>query len=103
MTKSDPYLIVMNDITYVDIEKPITFGEVKMAFYIYIYNLRLSYPWAVIPQALADVEACFCFPRVHPDLMGTFGFLVGGFYNLATAMVLGSNISVTVGNHFTWL
>ena len=94
-TKSAPHFVVMNDITTVDDEAPITFGEVKMAFYVYIYNLRVTYPLEVILLALADVKACFRFPRIHPDLTGAFGFLADGFYNLATAMVFGSNASAT--------
>jgi len=39
---------------------------------------------------MADIKACFRFPRIHPDLTGAFGFMAGGFYNLATAMVFGS-------------
>jgi len=32
---------------------------------------------------------------VVPDLTGTFGFMAGGFYNLATAMVFGSTTSAS--------
>ncbi len=42
---------------------------------------------------MADVKACFRFPRIHADLTGAFGFLAGGYFNLATAMVLGSTAS----------
>ena len=59
------------------------------------YKLRISYPDAVILLARADVKACFRFPRMHPYLTGTFGFLTDGFYCLAMAMVLGSNTSAT--------
>ena len=44
-------------------------------------------------MALADVKACFRFPRIHPDLTGAFGFLTGDYFCLATAMVFGSNTS----------
>ncbi len=44
---------------------------------------------------MADVKACFCFPRIHADLTGAFGFLAGGYYNLATAMVFGSTTSAS--------
>jgi hypothetical protein len=39
------------------------------------------------------VKACFCFPRIYADLTGAFGFLAGGYFNLATAMVFGSTAS----------
>ncbi len=49
----------------------------------------------LILLGMADIKACFCFPRIHPDLTGAFGFLAGGFYNLATAMVFGSTTSAS--------
>jgi hypothetical protein len=44
---------------------------------------------------MADVKACFCFPCIHADLTGAFGFLAGGYFNLATAMVFGSTASAS--------
>jgi hypothetical protein len=44
---------------------------------------------------MADVKACFRFPWIHADLTGAFGFLAGGYYNLATAMVFGSTASAS--------
>jgi len=44
---------------------------------------------------MADVKACFRFPRIHPDLTGAFGFLADAFYCLATAMVFGSVASAS--------
>ncbi len=44
---------------------------------------------------MADVKACFCFPCIHADLIGTFGFLAGGYFNLATAMVFGSTATAS--------
>jgi hypothetical protein len=72
-----------------------TFGHVKMQLYTDIYNTRISYPTLTILLAMADVKACFCFPRIHADLTGAFGFLAGGNYNLATAMVFGSTASAS--------
>jgi hypothetical protein len=42
---------------------------------------------------LADIKACFRFARIHPDLTSAFGFLAGGYYHLAMAMVFGSTTS----------
>ncbi len=85
--------IVMNQVTPVSCEAPITFGHVKIQLYIDIYNTRLSNPTATILLGMADIKACFHFPRIHPDLMGAFGFVADGYYNLATAMVFGSTTS----------
>ena len=86
---------VMNNITPTKNEMPITFGSVKRKFLIDLYNLRVSYPSARILLALADIKACFRHARIHPDLTGAFGFLAGGFYHLATAMVFGSTTSAS--------
>ncbi len=85
----------MNQVTPMIHEAPITFGHVKMQLYTDIYNTRVSYPTLIILLAMADVKACFCFPRIHADLNGAFGFLAGGYYNLATAMVFGSTASAS--------
>jgi hypothetical protein len=87
--------IVMNQVTPVNHEAPITFGHIKILLYIDIYNMCISHPYVVILLGMADIKACFRFPRIHPDLTGAFGFLAGGFYNLATAMVFGSTTSAS--------
>jgi len=87
--------IVMNQVTPINREVPITFGNVKIQLYIDIYNTRFSHPYAVILLGMADIKACFRFPRIHPDLTGAFGFIAGGFYNLATAMVFGCTTSTS--------
>ena len=86
---------VMNQVTPVNHEALITFGNVKIQLYIDIYNKRISHPHVVILLGMADIKASFCFPRIHPDLTGAFGFMASGFYNLATAMVFGSTTSAS--------
>jgi hypothetical protein len=95
LTTIKPTDIVMNQVTPITCEVPITFGHVKMQLYIDIYNTRVSYPTFIILLAMADVKACFCFPHIHADLTGAFGFLAGGYFNLATAMVFGSTASAS--------
>ena len=82
-----PTNIVMNQITPVAQESPVTFGHVKLQIYIDIYNTKISYPTLIILIALANVKACFWFARIHAYLTGAFGFLPDDLYNLATAMV----------------
>jgi hypothetical protein len=94
-TTIKPTDIVMNQVTPTTCEAPITFKHVKMQLYIDIYNTRITYPTFIILLAMADVKACFCFPCIHADLTGTFGFLVGSYFNLATAMVFGSTPSAS--------
>jgi hypothetical protein len=94
-TTIKPTDIVMNQVITISCEAPITFRHVKMQLYIDIYNTCVSYPTLIILLAMADVKACFCFPCIHADLTGTFGFLAGGYFNLATAMVFGSTTSAS--------
>ncbi len=58
-TTKKPTDIVMNQITPVAQEAPITFGRVKIQLYNDIYNTRISYPLAVIFFAMGDIKACF--------------------------------------------
>jgi hypothetical protein len=44
---------------------------------------------------MANFKVYFRFGRIHADLMGAFGFLAGGYFNLATPMVFGSNTSAS--------
>ena len=85
--------VVLNDITPID--EIITFGEVNMKFYKDIYNLQISYPNKHIYLATADVKFCFQITRTHPDLTGSFGFMVDNLYFLAMAMVFRLNTLAT--------
>ncbi len=85
----------MNQITPVTQEAPVTFGHVKSQIYMDIYNTCISYPTATILLGLADIKACFRYPRTHTDLTGAFNFIADELYNLATAMVFGSTFSAS--------
>jgi hypothetical protein len=80
-----PTDIVINQVTPITGEAPITFRHVKMQMYIDNYNTCITYPTFIILLAMADVKACFCFPCIHTDLTGAFDFLARGYFNLATA------------------
>jgi len=94
-TKSYPHEVVLNGITTSEFEANITFGLAKLKLLQRIYNWRVSYPRSKIYLALADITACFRFPRIHPDVTGAFGFMAEGLYFLATSMVFGSNTSAS--------
>jgi hypothetical protein len=94
-TVTRPTDIVMNQITPVAQEAPVTFGHVKSQIYMDVYNTRISYQSATILLGLADVKACFQYLRIHADLTGAFGFIADELCNLATAMVFGSTASVS--------
>jgi hypothetical protein len=95
LTVTRPTDIVMNQVTPVTQEAPVTFGHVKSQISTDIYNTHISYPTATILVGVADVKACFRFPRIHADLTGAFGFIADALYNLATAMVFGLTASAS--------
>ena len=96
----EPLDVVMNDYTPTGNEPEVTFETAEKSFYWLIYNMRESYPELPILLALADIKACFRFPRIHPDLSGAFGFLAANLYFLAIAMVFGSNTSAACWEPF---
>ena len=94
-TKVHWWETTMNEVTPMDLEAVITFGYVYMSFCIWIYNLRISFPKEDILLAFIDISSCFRWPRIHPDLAGAFGFMIGPLFYAANAMVFGSVASVT--------
>jgi len=94
-TRMTPDEIVLNDVTNIDDEAEIDFGKAKLNLLINIYNWRISYPKEMIYLALADITACFRFPRIPADVAGAFGFVAEGKYFVSTSMVFGSNISAS--------
>jgi hypothetical protein len=85
----------MNQVTPVAQEASVMFGHVKSQIYMEIHNTRISYPTSTILLGLADVKACFRYPRIHTDLTGAFNFIADELYNLATAMVFSSTASAS--------
>ena len=83
----------MNEKTSQKGEPEITFGFAFMAFCIWLWNLRITFPYEEILLATIDIFSCFRFPRIFADLVGAFGFVLGPWYFAANAMVFGSNIS----------
>jgi hypothetical protein len=96
--KGSPHEVVLDEFIPTEFEANIDFGHTKMNLFPKIYNWRVSYPQEIIFLALADITACFCFPRIHADLTGAFGFMAKQLIFLATSVVFGSNASATVGS-----
>ena len=92
-TKTSPDQIVLNKQTSTEFEAIVDFGTAKMKLLTSIYNWRISFPKETIYVALADITACFCFPRIAADLTGAFGFVADGMYFVVTSHVFGSNTS----------
>ena len=85
----------MNEVTSTDLEAIITFGYVHMLFCIWIYNLCILFPDEDILLVFINILSCFRWPRIHPDPIGAFGFIIGPLFYAANAMVFGSITSAT--------
>ena len=94
-TQSSPDEVVLNHVTPTDQEAPIDFGTAKRKLLTNIYNWRVSFPDEVIYLALADITACFRFPRISADVTGAFGFLAETLYFISSSHVFGSNTSAS--------
>jgi hypothetical protein len=94
LTQTTPEEVVLNHITTTDLEADINFSQAKIKIFINIY-WRVSYPREPIYLILADITACFRFPRISVDITGAFVFLADGLYFLSTGHVFGSNTSAS--------
>ena len=86
---------MMIDITPTHKEAPITFGSTKIDHMVRLYNLSITYPQEEIVMEEPDIKDCFSFPLMHPDLAGSFSFVIGSLFFLATAMVFGLFVSAS--------
>jgi hypothetical protein len=99
-TQTRPDGIVLNQVTITDHEATIDFGTAKTKLLTNIYNWRVSFPDEVIYLALADITACFHFPRLSADVAGAFGFVPEDLYFASTSHVFGSNTSASSWEEF---
>jgi hypothetical protein len=91
LTQTAPDEIVLNHKTSTDFEAVIDFGKAKMNLLINIYNWQVSYPHETIYLPLADVTACFRFPRIFADVVGAFGYVAEEKYFVSMSHMFGSN------------
>jgi hypothetical protein len=87
-------------VTTTDHEAIIDFGRAKTNLFINIYNWRVSYPDETIYLALADITACFRFPRISADITRAFGFMAEGYYFCPQVMYLVLIPQQALGNRF---
>ena len=89
------YETSMNMATPMELEMEITFGTAFTELCIWIWNLRISYSDEDIFLAFLDISSCFRFPRIFPDLVEAFGFIVEPIFYVANAGVFGSVASAS--------
>ena len=89
------YETSMNMVTPMELEMEITFGATFTDLCIWIWNLHITYPEEDIFLAFLDISSCFRFPRIFPDLVGAFVFIVGPIFYAANTEVFGSVASAS--------
>jgi hypothetical protein len=55
----------------------------------------VSLPNEIIHLTLANITACFCFPRISAVVAGAFGFIAELKYFVSTSHVFASNTSAS--------
>jgi hypothetical protein len=90
-TQTSPDKVVLNHQTSTDCKAVIDFGRAKTNLFFNIYNWRVSYPKEIIHLALANITACFHFPKISANMTGAFGYVAKGLYFVSTSHVFGSN------------
>ncbi len=90
LTRMFWYETSMNMVTPMELKMEITFGTAFTNLCIWIWNFQISYPKEDKLLAFLDISSCFCFPRIFPDLVGAFSFIVGPIFYAANAGVFGS-------------
>jgi hypothetical protein len=95
LTQTSPDEVVLNQVTPTKNKATIDFGMAKTKLLTNIYNWRISFPDEVIYLALANITACFCFPRIPANIAGAFGFIAEAFYFVSTSHIFGCNTSAS--------
>jgi hypothetical protein len=94
-TPTIPNKVVLNHIMTTELKAIINFSQAKMKLFTNIYNWQVSFHNEKIFLMLADITACFWFPKISTDVIGAFGFLADGFYFLSMGYVFSSNTSAS--------
>jgi hypothetical protein len=55
----------------------------------------VSHPKEIIHLALANITACFRFPRISANVTGAFEYVAEGLYFVSMSHVFGSNTSAS--------
>ena len=88
-----PWCFAINDWTSKDNEPPLTFATAELEFMIWMYNLRITYPWLEIYIADDDVSGAFRLMKYNPDLVGLHTSLQGDYCVVNTGGTFGDNTS----------
>lgn len=88
-----PWCSSINDWTHKRNEPPLTFAHAEEAFMIWIYNLRISYPYSEIYLADDDVSGAFRHGKYGPNVVAMHTSQQCGYGVLNTGATFGDNTS----------
>ena len=90
-----PYVwcYAINDWTHKDNEPPLTFASAEMGFMIWLYNLRITYPWLEIYIGDDDVSGAFRLMKYNPNCMSLHTSSQCGYCVVNTGGTFGDNTS----------
>ena len=87
------WAMAINDWTHKSNEPPLTFSLAELVFMIWIYNLRISYPWLELLLGDDDVSGAFRHDKYNPNAVGLHASVQCGYAVLNTGSTFGDNTS----------
>jgi len=88
-----PDKIAINDITTKATEHPLFFPEAFLCTMVWIWNLRISYPYEEILVVDDDITGAFRNLSYHPALVTMHSFIIAGFLFMYNRLTFGYNTS----------
>ena len=79
-----PHEITMSEMIDTTNEAEITFVYMYMDFLIWLWNMRITFPFLEILLTTIDISSCFRFPYFFADVIGAFGFVIGPWFFVAS-------------------
>jgi hypothetical protein len=91
--RPEPWCNAINDMSSLDTEPPITFGDAFYVFLLHLANLRASYPESEIYLGEDDVGGAFKHCKIHPDIVAAHASRQGDYVVVATGSTFGGKTS----------
>jgi hypothetical protein len=86
----------INDWTDPLTEPEVTFSKAFMNFLVWIWNLRITYPFRIILLGDDDVSGAFRLAKHNPQLVGMHGFQMCGLLGFYTGLTFGGCTSPSI-------
>ena len=100
--KVDAYAVPVNDWTDVSVEFGLLYGTCLQRQLVWIWNLRISYPWIEIFLWDNDGSGALKNAKYHPDVALAFAFRIGSILCLPTGVCIVGNTSSNSWEVIAW-